>query len=91
MAYYYAQLNENNICIGVSQLSGEVDGINMISISSMDTDYIWRKYENGQWSEEKFEPQSTAPITEFEQLKQNNEDLKQSIAELTTIIALMQI
>ncbi|HBC94312.1 MAG TPA: hypothetical protein DCZ10_15795 [Pelotomaculum sp.] len=71
----YAQLNENNICIGVSQLSGTVEAPNMIQIDTIDTDKIWRKYENGQWSAEKYEPQSTAPLTEFEQLRADVDQL----------------
>lgn len=67
--HFYAQLNENKICIGVSQLSGEVQADSMIPIDSISTDYIWRKYENDQWSEEKFEPVSTASLDEFQALK----------------------
>ena len=80
--YIYAQLNENNICIGVSQLSGEVDAPNMVSIPEFTEDYIWRKYEDGEWSEEKFEPQTTAPLTEFEKLKQDQELIKEALDEL---------
>lgn len=76
----YAQLNENNICIGVSQLSGEVIQNNMIPITSMDTDYIWRKYENEQWSAEKYEPVSTAPLDDFEETKQRVADLEMAMA-----------
>lgn len=78
--YYYAQLNENNICTGVSQLSGEVIQDKLISIENMSADYLWRKYENGQWSAEKYEPQSTAPITEFEETKQRVSDLEMAMA-----------
>lgn len=78
--YFYAQLNEHNVCIGVSQLSGPVDNSNMIPIDNMDIDLIWRKYENGQWSEEKYEPTSTAPIDEFEEIKQRVADLEMAIA-----------
>lgn len=53
---FYAQLNENNICIGISQLSGEVIQKNLIEITSNDSDYLWKKYENGNWSAGKFEP-----------------------------------
>ncbi|WP_031517465.1 hypothetical protein [Desulfofalx alkaliphila] len=56
MSYSYAQLNKDNICIGVSTLSGKVDFPHMIPIDNSDGDYIWRKYEKGQWSEEKFKP-----------------------------------
>lgn len=78
--YCYAQLNENNICIGISQLSGEVQVENMVRIDTADTDYLWRKYENGQWSAEKYEPETTASITEFEETKQRVSDLEMAMA-----------
>lgn len=85
---YYAQLNENNICTGISRLSGKVEDINMIEISNLSSDYIWRKYdfETNTWSEEKYEPESNAPLSEFEKLKKENEELKQAIAELSVQI-----
>lgn len=79
---FYAQLNENNICIGISQLSGEVIHDNMTEIQSFDNDKLWRKYENSAWSTEKFEPQSTAPISEFEQLKLEQQELSDTVAEI---------
>jgi hypothetical protein len=78
--HFYAQLNENDICIGVSQLSGEINTSNMIAIDAMDTDYLWKKYENGQWSAEKYEPVSTALITEFEDTQQRVADLEMAMA-----------
>lgn len=53
---FYAQLNENSICIGISQLSGEVIQDDMIEISTNDDSYMWKKYENGVWSDGTFEP-----------------------------------
>ncbi len=67
--FIYAQLDKNNICIGVSQLAGEVIDPKLIPIDIADPDKIWRKYGNGQWSTEKYEPVSTAPIDEFAALK----------------------
>jgi len=60
--YYYAQINEESLCIGVSCLSGKIEADNMIEIPSYDTDYIYRKYENGQWSEEKYIPEMPDPL-----------------------------
>jgi len=82
MPKYYAQLNENNICVGVSQLSGEVNAPNMIPIPSLNTDYLWRKYENGSWSAEKLEPVSSAPVDDFEQLKQDNINIMLALTEV---------
>lgn len=80
--YFYAQLNENNICVGVSQLSGEVTADNMVQIESADTGYLWKKFQDNTWSTESFEPQTEAPITEFEQLKQNQALMQAALDDL---------
>lgn len=49
--YAYAQINEDNICIAVSQLSGLVDLPNMIKLSNYDLSILGRKYNNGVWEE----------------------------------------
>ena len=49
--YIYAQLNENNICVGVSQLTGEVIASNMILLEEYDTSIGGKKYEDGKWIE----------------------------------------
>ena len=72
MAKYYAELNESNICIAISQLSGAVEQSNMIEIPSADEHYRWRKYENGEWSEEKFLPQLEPQVTIDEQIYAEN-------------------
>ncbi|MBC3901685.1 hypothetical protein GH811_19020 [Acetobacterium malicum] len=86
---FYAQLNENKICIGISQLSGEVIQDDMIEISSVDSGYMWKKHENGVWSEGTFEPQSTAPISEFEELKVKNTALQTDL--LNTKLAMAEL
>ena len=51
MEYYYAQVDENNICIGVSSLSGEVEAANMIRLNSMDISLFGKRYSNVEWEE----------------------------------------
>lgn len=46
---FYAQLNEENICVGVSQLSGEIDVHNMIKLENYDSTILGKKYEKGVW------------------------------------------
>ena len=79
---FYAQLNGNGICIGISMLSGEVNQPNMIRIDDFNEDYLWRKYENGQWSTEKYEPQTTAPLTDYEQTKLRVDLLENALNDL---------
>lgn len=49
--FYYAQLDENSICIGVSQLSGEVSETNMILLDRYDASLMGKKYNNGTWED----------------------------------------
>lgn len=57
----YAMLNLDNLCIGISKLSGKVNQTDMIEIPTYNEDYIFRKYEKGQWSNEKYPPTPTEP------------------------------
>ena len=94
----YASIDDSNICIGVSQLNAEVSDSNLIEIEKCDEDYIWRKYENGVWSTEKYLP--PAPIQppvnpidmlgmvttqnsiELSELKQQVEAIGQGVVEI---------
>ena len=49
--FYYAQIDENNICIGVTQLSDEINHANMITLDEYDTAILGKKYENGKFIE----------------------------------------
>ena len=51
MKYYYAQIDENNICIAVSDLSGKVTADNMLRLEIYDTSLLGKKYNNGVWEE----------------------------------------
>jgi hypothetical protein len=82
--FYYAVLNENNVCMGISELSGEVSNSLLIRLPSLDNDLLYRKYTNGSWSSEKIVPPTVEPqltpeqirIQELEQqLQQTNSDL----------------
>lgn len=49
--YYYAELDENSICMNVSDLSGEVTMDTMIRLEAYDETLLGKRYENGQWYE----------------------------------------
>ena len=60
MSYFYAQIDENNICIAVSYLSGKVTAGNMLRLETYDTSLLGKKYNNGVWEEvPKPEPEPT--------------------------------
>ena len=53
MDHLYAELNENNVCIGISQLAGEVEQPNMIPLteSEFTPELLGKKYNDGIWEE----------------------------------------
>lgn len=59
MTYNYALLNDDNICIGISSLSGKVDKPNMIRLLQYDESLLGQL-----WNGETFEP---APVVEEEE------------------------
>ena len=61
MSYIYAELDENNICKAVSELSGEVIKDTMIPLETYDTSLLGKRYDNGEWVEVPVEPPETEP------------------------------
>lgn len=59
LTYNYALLNDDNICIGISSLSGKVDKSNMIRLLQYDESLLGQL-----WNGETFEP---APVVEEEE------------------------
>ena len=79
---YLAELNENNICIGVKTVKSFIDDGKHVEIPASDFDYYsYRKYENGQWSEEKFMPDYGK--IELDRM----EAVEQAVAELSILIS----
>ena len=64
---YYAQINDENICIAVSKLHGEVKEGNLLQIPIYDSSILGKKYENGKWMDIPQKKEQN-PITEQEQI-----------------------
>lgn len=73
--YYYAQIDDDGICCGVSQLSGEVIKPNMVPITSYDLGLqgkMWtgtwnegtQSWDGGEWVENPNPPEPVEPTTE---------------------------
>jgi hypothetical protein len=76
----HAQLDENNICIGYGDLKDVESLPNLVYLpEGWDEDFLWRKYENGAWSADKFPPAPPVPgpdlLAEINQLKSQNADM----------------
>lgn len=63
MEYYYAQLDANGVCIGLSYLNDQVDSDNMIRLESYDMSLIGKKHENGVFSEPAEKVMASMPYT----------------------------
>lgn len=81
MAYIYAELDENNICCAVSELSGEVITDTMIPLETYDTSLLGMKYVDGAWEEVPQEPTPEPEPTELEVLKNEVTDLQLALVE----------
>lgn len=79
-----AELNENNICKGVKQVLEMINDGHHVEIENYDFDYyVYRKYENGQWSEEKFLPDAPqVELTRMEKLEKSQTDQDELIMQI---------
>ncbi len=50
--YFYAEINENNICHSLLSTPKITEAENMIEVDSYDMSLIGKKYENGIWKEQ---------------------------------------
>lgn len=58
--YYYAVLNEENVCITVDERNQPLTNPpeNYIPIGEVEASYVqWKKFEDGAWSAESYEPE----------------------------------
>lgn len=63
--HYYAEINNQNIIIGISQLNGVINMPNMILIENYDSSLIGKKYVNGEFVEAEKQEQEQ-PLSENE-------------------------
>jgi hypothetical protein len=62
MSFYYAQINEQNICLAVSELAAEMSESNLISIDTFDTSLLGKMWNGSSW-EESPQPESEEQTT----------------------------
>ena len=83
--FHYAQIDENNICIGVSQLSGEVNLPSMVLLDNYDSSLLGRQYNDGVW-EDVVQPE---PIPE--PLSPTEQTILQTAINTEYMVAMMEI
>jgi len=87
---YYAQINENNICVAISQVAGELNDSKHVPVEGLNEDLLWRKYDNGQWSTEKHIPGTVTMTAEAAELLLSTIDrLNTEIVGLNEIVDIL--
>lgn len=61
MIKYYAQIDGQNVCVGVSQLAGVVDADNLVELDSYDISVLGKVWQGGKWVENPNKPEETEP------------------------------
>lgn len=72
--FYYAQLDENDICIGISELSGQAWSSNMVPLCAFDAGLLGRAYDRitGHWGDV---PAEEAAPTQADRIEANTDYL----------------
>lgn len=50
MSFYYAQINEENICCAVSELAAEMNHPNLISLDELDNSILGKIWNGSEWA-----------------------------------------
>lgn len=88
--YYYAKLNENDICYGFETLAKKLKTeelpSNLVPLPEYNESLLWRKWDRNlkAWSSEKFEPDTDFELLErIDDLEIENENLKNQVSQLS--------
>ena len=57
----YAQINEDKICVAISQAGGTISGEDIIELEMFDASILGKKYNNGKWEDVYVEPVEAEP------------------------------
>ncbi len=83
--FYYAQLDENNVCFAVTEHSMPISGENIIELPSATYDVLGKKYEEGKWIDNEILPQPTQLDRIEEALSIKNEDIANNAVDAYTL------
>ncbi len=78
--HYYAQITDDGICCGVSQLSGIVNADNMIELESYDLSVMGMKWTDSAWIEDPNPPEPVEPV----EPEPSNADIMAKLEDMTT-------
>ena len=91
MIKYYAQIDVQNVCVGVSQLAGVVDADNLVELDSYNISVLGKVWQGGKWVDnpnKPTEPEPPQPVTneqlqaDIKSIKDDNLALMMGVADL---------
>lgn len=82
--FYYAKLNENNVCYGFESLTKKIeDTSTLVYLNDYNETYLYKKWLGDQWSQETYEPSIDTVIQDkLIILEEANEQLQQETLEI---------
>jgi len=93
MSYYYAQINDKNICECVSQLYRPDNRLNMVQLDSFDESVIGKMWTGSEWVENPNPPEpQPEPVTletlqaKVDQLEQQNVALMMGMVDVYSAV-----
>ena len=89
MSKFYAQLNNDDVCVGVQESPAPLNADNLIEIAEFDADLIGRKREGEGWSSDKY-IQNSDPIQALQLALAESEEARLT-AELEMKLALAEL
>ena len=94
--YYYAKLNENDICYGFETLAKKFKEeelpSNLVPLTDYNESYLWKKYDRNlkAFSQESYEPSIDTVLQEkIEELETENQQLKNEVTQLNNTINIL--
>ena len=71
-AYYYAEINEDNVCVGIASSTTEPDKAptNWVEIPNYDASYITKIYIDGVWEEPEPMPEPVPEPTQLDRIEE---------------------
>lgn len=80
--YFYAILDDNNVCIGIMQTIQEQNDVGKIELEFLDNDKMYHSYINGIWSDDIIDSYKESDVLETPTI----ESLADRIDQLTKIL-----
>lgn len=89
---YYARLKEDNVCIEIVSTPKDLKDVKgYVKIPDYNPTLLYRKWENNQWSSERYEPEVDAVIQDrLNSLEEENANLQNGVNNLNSNIQLLE-